>query len=273
MAVSTETKSKKRSGKLKKSERRKKILLELKLRPHVRIKELARDFNVSTETLRRDLDALAIDGLIDRAYGGASASGTGQYPTLGERTAAHVAERERIAQLAANEVLQGETLMIDSGSTTIELAKALAYRGVACTVITNSLPVAMIMGQEAANVMLCPGEYLASENAVMGSETQEYLQNFRVDRCFLGASGMTEHGLFDTVPAIAGVKREMLRCAAQSHLLIGSDKFGQHGLVRFAGFDAFQSIISDARPTAELLSALEAGQAVLRVAEQTSDPE
>lgn len=81
---------------LKKSDRRRQILLELKLRPHVRISELARRFNVSTETVRRDVDALSDDGLISRAHGGASAPAQGHYPGLDERTNTHVEERERI---------------------------------------------------------------------------------------------------------------------------------------------------------------------------------
>ena len=134
---------------LKKSDRRRQILLELKLRPHVRISELARRFNVSTETVRRDFDALSDDGLISRAHGGASAPAQGHYPGLDERTNARIEERERIGLRAAELVQDGETVMIDSGSTTIQLARALAFRGTQCTVITNSIPVAMTIGHGA----------------------------------------------------------------------------------------------------------------------------
>ena len=156
---------------LKKEERRRQILLELKLRPHVRISELSERFNVSTETLRRDFDALADEGLVARAHGGATAPTQGHYPSLDERANARIEERERIGKRAAELVQDGETVMIDSGSTTIEMARALAYLGTSCTVITNSIPVAMTLGHGAAQILLCPGEYLAAESAVIGTET------------------------------------------------------------------------------------------------------
>lgn len=259
-----------RPGKVKKSERRRKILLELKLRPHVRISELARQFNASTETLRRDFDALAKDGLIDRAHGGASALSQRHYPNLDTRTTARIAERESIALAAASQVRDGETIMIDSGSTTIELAKALAYRDVSCTVITNSLPVAMTLGSRSADVMLCPGEYQSDENAVVGTETLEFLRGFRVDRCMIGASGLSVDGVSETVRGFAAVKREMLRQASLRQLLIGSEKFNQSGLARVVGIDELHSIFVDVRPQNELLAALKRGGVDIHVADTPS---
>ena len=96
----TQTKEKDKA-RLKKNERRRQILLELKLRPHVRISELAARFNVSTETVRRDFDALSVEGLIARAHGGASAPTQGHYPSLDEREGARIDERERIGRRAA----------------------------------------------------------------------------------------------------------------------------------------------------------------------------
>lgn len=257
-------------GKLKKSERRRQILLELKLRPHVRISTLAERFHVSPETLRRDLDALAEDNLIDRAHGGASAPSQGHYPSLDERRSARVEERERIAHLAASSVRDGETLMIDSGSTTIQLAKALAFRGTACTVITNSLPVAMTLGHGAAEVMLCPGEYQPKESAVIGTETVEFIRNFRVDRCMIGASGLSEEGISETVRGFAAVKREMLRRANARQLLIDSEKFGRADIARAGAMEDLTTLFTDTRPKASLLAALEAANVDIRVADATA---
>lgn len=256
---------------LKKAERRRQILLELKLRPHVRISELARRFNVSTETVRRDFDALEKDKLLDRAHGGASAPAHGHYPSLDERTAARTDERARIARLAASDVRDGETVMIDSGSTTIELAKALAYLETSCTVITNSLPVAMTLGHGAANVMLCPGEYQPAESAIVGTETLEFLRNYQVDRCMIGASGLSEEGPSETVHGFAAVKREMLRRARTRQLLIGSEKFGRKGLARVSGLEDLHTLFVDARPNGAVLSALDAAGVEIRVAKATSN--
>lgn len=243
-------------SRLKKKERRRQILLELKLRPHVRISALAQRFNVSTETVRRDLDTLSGEGLIARAHGGASVPVQGQYPSLNERESARVKERERIGRAAAELVGPGETVMIDSGSTTIQMARALAYLGTPCTVITNSIPVAMTLGHGAVEVLLCPGEYLAAESAVVGTETLEFLARFNTDRCMIGASGLAADGLSESVRGFAAVKRVMLEQAATRHLLIGSEKFGRKGLSKVGGLGDVSSMVVDARPRGDLLSAI-----------------
>ena len=254
-------------GRLRKPERRRLILLELKLRPHVRISELARRFNVSAETVRRDLDALADDGLIDRAHGGASAPAQGHYPSLDERANARIAERERIGLRAAGLVQDGETLMIDSGSTTIQMARALAWLGTQCTVITNSIPVAMTIGHGAPEVILCPGEYLPAESATVGTETLEFLERFNVDRCVIGASGLTALGPSETVRGFAAVKRVMLQRATIRHLLIDSQKFGHKGLANVGELADLQSVVVDAKPKGDLLSALDGADVDILVAE------
>lgn len=251
---------------LKKSERRRQILLELKLRPHVRISDLAERFNVSTETVRRDFDALADDGLVSRAHGGASAPSQGPYPGLDERTGARIAERERIGRLAASLVKDNETVMIDSGSTTIQMARALAWRGTRCTVITNSIPVAMTLGHGAQDVIMCPGEYLPDEAALVGTETVEFLDRYHVDRCMIGASGFSDEGPSENVRGFAAVKRAMLRRAARRHLLIDSEKFGRKGLTLAGTLADLDSIVVDRRPGPDLSRHLEQAAVEILVA-------
>jgi DeoR/GlpR family transcriptional regulator of sugar metabolism len=266
-AKTLKTDTEKRRDRLKKSDRRRQILLELKLRPHVRISELARRFSVSTETLRRDFDALADDGLIARDHGGASAPTQGHYPSLDERTNARIEERKRIGLVAAGLIQDGETVMIDSGSTTIQMARALAYRGTQCTVITNSIPVAMTIGHGATEVLLCPGEYLAAESAVIGTETLEFLARFNVDRCMIGASGLSSEGPSETIRGFAAVKRMMLHRAAKRHLLIDSHKFGYKGLAQVGEIADLDSVVVDARPRGDLLAALEGANVEIIIAD------
>lgn len=261
-----EARARKSGAKLKKSERRRQILLELKLRPHVRISELAQGFNVSTETVRRDLDALAQNGLIARAHGGASAPSQGHYPSLNERANARIEERERIGRRAAALVRDGETVMIDSGSTTVQAARALAWLGTPCTVITNSLQVAVTIGHGTPEIILCPGEYLAPESAVIGTETLEFLARFNVDHCLIGASGLSEDGPSETVRGYAAVKRMMLQRARCRHLLIGSEKFDQRGLSLIGDLGDLSTVVTDARPRGPLLSALDGAGVEIHVA-------
>lgn len=261
-------KTDKGQNRVKKSDRLREILLELKLRPHVRISELARRFNVSTETVRRDVDALSVDGLIARAHGGASAPVQGHYPSLDERAGARMEERERIGITAAALIQDGESVMIDSGSTTIELARALAYRGIHCTVITNSIPVAMTLGHGAAEVLLCPGDYLAAEAATIGSETLAFLSGFNVDRCLIGSSGFSEEGPSESIRGFAAIKRMMLARAATRHLLIDSDKFGRKGLAHVGNLEGLDSVVTDTKPKGELQSAISSAKVKILVADQ-----
>jgi DeoR/GlpR family transcriptional regulator of sugar metabolism len=261
-------KAKKHRDKLKKSERRKQILLELKLRPHIRIAELAERFKVSAETVRRDFEALSQDGLISRAHGGASAPSQGHYPSLKERSGARSTEREGIGRRAAELVRDGETVMIDSGSTTIHFARALAYLGTQCTVITNSIPVAITIGDGAPRVILCPGEYLQPESAVIGDEAVEFLSRFNVDHCMIGATGLSVEGPSENVRGFAAVKRTMLRRAARRHLLIDSEKFGRKGLAQVGDLADLDSVVVDRRPKGELLSALDGAGVSILLADQ-----
>lgn len=241
---------------LRKSERREQILLELRLRPHIRINELADRFGVSGETVRRDFEALSNDGLLNRAHGGASAPSLGHYPGLDERSGARVEERERIGRYAAALVSPGETVMVDSGSTTLQFARFLAYNGTPCTVITNSLPVAMTLGHGSARVILCPGDYLASESAAVGTDAVEFLERHNADRCMIGASGLTDDGPSESVRGFAAIKRAMIRRSATSHLLIDSEKFGRRGLARVGSLDEIDSIVVDRAPQGELHDAI-----------------
>ncbi len=245
---------------LRQSERRDQILLELKLRPHVRITEMAERFGVSTETVRRDMDRLSADGLIERAHGGATAGR--HYPDFHQRSKDRLEDRKAIGRRAAALVQPGETVMIDSGSTTVQLARYLAHAETPCTVVTNSLTVAMTLGQSAAaEVILCPGDYLASEAAVVGTETVEFLARYRVDRCMIGASGLTRAGITEAVRGFAAVKRAMLAASEARHLLVDSGKFGRNGLSLVGHLDEISTIVTDRAPTGELEAALRGGHA------------
>jgi len=256
-ALKVAIKSEGKPHRLRKLERREQILLELKLHPHVRINGLAEKYNVSTETIRRDFDKLAEDGLVAREFGGASAPSRGFYPSLDERKTSRKEERERIGMAAAKLVRNGETIMIDSGSTTIQMARSLAYLGTQCTIITNSLPIAMTIGHGDTKVILCPGEYLAAESAVVGTDTIEFLSQFNVDRCMIGASGLSLGGVSETVSGFAAVKRAMIRCSNASHLLIDSHKFGSKGLVKVGALNTLESIITDAKPDDDLFKSMQ----------------
>ena len=254
-------------ARLRKDDRRAQIVLELRLRPHVRIGELAERFAVSTETVRRDVEALAAEGLVSRSHGGATARAHGRYPGLDERSAARLAERERIGRRAAAMVSPGETVMVDSGSTTLQFARFLAYRATPCTVLTNSLPVAMTLGHAEADVILCPGDYLPDEAATIGTDAVDFLDRHHADRCVIGASGLTADGPSEAVRGFAAVKRAMIRRSEAAHLVIDREKFGRPGLSTVAPLSDLASVVVDARPARALADALRNAQVEMLMAE------
>jgi DeoR/GlpR family transcriptional regulator of sugar metabolism len=258
---------------IRKTERQQQILAELRLSPHVRISDLAERFGVSTETVRRDVDMLSEQGLVARAYGGAAAAPMGVQPSFGERNQAHLEERMRIAERAALLVQPGEVLMIDAGSTTSQFARRLAVIGHDLTVLTNSLPVASALGSnEAIDVILCPGDYSPGEAAVYGIETIAFLQRYRANRAFIGASALSADGIMDANRAASAVKRVMLAQADARYLLVDRSKFNQRKLSLVEPLAAVDGVVSDSSPEGVLLAALgEAGVTVYSASDEEAD--
>ncbi len=256
---------------LTKDERRRQILLELTLKPHVRTADLAARFGVSGETARRDVEALSQAGHLRRAYGGASAPHPGSRRDLDQRRRERVAEREMIGRAAVEVVADGETLMIDAGSTTIQFARFLSYSEKRVTVVTNSLEVAMILGHgRCARVVLAPGDLAPEEGAVIGPATLEFLEGRHVDHCFLGAAGLSEAGVTERVEGFDVIKRRMLRQSRRRHFLIDAGKFGDRHFAHVAGFEEFESLFTDTAPVGTLGKGLRA--AGVRVVECAAPP-
>ncbi|HEX9771705.1 MAG TPA: DeoR/GlpR family DNA-binding transcription regulator [Kiloniellales bacterium] len=241
----------------RKHTRHERIIALLRANPAVRVADLAREFGVSTETVRRDLDELSRVGAVNRTYGGAARSSMGHEAAVNERLQEHVGERERIAQRASTLVESGDLVMIDGGSTTIHFARQLAAQSCRVTALTNSLGVAAALGRDpSSKVVLCPGDYHPSEGIVTGPETIAFLERFFVDKAFIGASGLTEAGPSEVHSSAAWVKRRMLRQAKRCYLLLDSSKFNvlRHELVCPLG--EISELITDRRPSGALRAAL-----------------
>jgi DeoR/GlpR family transcriptional regulator of sugar metabolism len=238
-------------------QRHRRILAALTGDPTVRISALAAEFGVSAETVRRDVETLTRLGAVRRTYGGASVTHAAVQPVFDQRARMAVAERERIGTAAAALVAPGAVVMVDAGSTTTHFARALAARGLAATVLTNSLAVAeACAAAPALRVLLCPGELYAAERAVYGPETQAFLAGFNADLAFLGASGLTAEGPSDVESRASWVKRAMLARAARRVLLVDQGKFGMAHLQRIVGLEAMTDLITDGQPPPSLAAAL-----------------
>lgn len=253
-------------ARLERDERHRRIIAELRSNPTVRISHLAGAFNVSTETVRRDIDDLSSRGLVARTYGGAAAP-MGREPTIGERTAAMVEERRRIAALAAGTIAPGDVVMIDSGATTHHLAERIATLGIEITVITNGLDIAEAAGASGdVKVILCPGAYSAHERGVYGQDTCAFLERFHANLAFTSAGGLTAGGVTDVDPQAAWVKRAMVRRAERRLFLADHTKFNVRLLEIVMPLSHLTEVVTDRALPGNLAEAAEAAGVVTAVA-------
>ena len=255
---------------LSQQERHAQILALLRRDGVVRIATLAQAFDVTTETARRDLDALAATGALQRTYGGGANRSLIDEPGIRMRGLAHPSARTRIAAAAAALVEPGDALLIDAGSTTSLFAAALAARNLRVTVVTNCVPVATALGaSDGCRVILCPGEFVAREAGVFGSEAVAFVARYRANKAFIGAGGVTSDGLTDADSAGCAVKRAMLERAERGILLADSSKFGVVQFERFATLADVDDLVTESPAPRKLDAALKGAGVTVRLAGRT----
>jgi DeoR/GlpR family transcriptional regulator of sugar metabolism len=244
-------------ARLTQQERHAQILAVLRRDGIVRIATLAKSFDVTTETARRDLDELAESGALQRTYGGGAVRSLIDEPGIGLRGLVHAPERNRIAAAAVELVQSGDALMIDAGSTTSLFAGALAARNLHLTVVTNCLPVANALGTaDRCRVILCPGDYAPREAGVFGTETVAFLRRFQANKAFIGAGGVTADGITDADSAGCAVKRAMLERADRALLLVDSSKFDVVQFERVGPLGDVDALVTEGPPSRKLAAAL-----------------
>jgi DeoR/GlpR family transcriptional regulator of sugar metabolism len=248
-------------------ERRERILRDLKLHAAIRVSHLAKSLGVTTETIRRDLDALGESGILNRTYGGAALPPSQREPAIHERQHTQVDERSRIGAHAAGLIQPGSILMIDAGSTTLHFARHLASQAQGLTAITNSLGVATTLSVNATiRVVLCPGDYVQQEGGVFGTHTTEFLRRFNADCAVIGASGIGPQGPTEASSEAVGVKQTMMDMAKRRILLVDSGKFGASHLERVGPIDALSDVVTERAPRGDLAQAIRAAGVKLHVA-------
>ncbi|RLK51566.1 DeoR family transcriptional regulator [Alkalispirillum mobile] len=239
----------------------------LEARPVVLISELASQFSVSVETVRRDIDAMAEAGLLERTYGGAAALKTAREPALNQRATLLAEERERIARVAAGMVRDGQVLMLDACATCLPLAQRLVVERRKLKVVTNSFALASAMAYNTTfQVIMAGGFYNSTEGANYGSETTEFLRRFTADHCFSSCGAVTAEGPTEVDSDVAGVKRVMLERAHHVTLLADHDKFRRPRLERVASLSTLDTLITDQEPPPDIVRALADAGVRLRIA-------
>lgn len=229
----------------------------------VRVADLAERFQVSEVTIRADLVHLEKQGQLVRDRGGALPLDHAREITsllaVEQRAHLQIAEKQRIARAAAQLVSPGDTIIMDAGTTVVEMAPHLA--GITpLTVVTNALNVALeVAAKTDARIILLGGNFSRESSSTLGSFGEQTLDELRVQKAFLGTQAFDlEHGLTDTTLEIAQIKRAMIKAARRVILLTDSSKLGHSGFIKVAPLTAMQTIITDDALKPETRSALEA---------------
>jgi DeoR family transcriptional regulator, fructose operon transcriptional repressor len=250
------------------TQRRREILAEVRKTSAVSAEDLALRFGVSVETIRRDLRYLRDRGLLERVYGGAlpvqSTEGS-----FAARAATHLERKQAIARLAATLVKPDDTIVIDVGTTALEVARALPgdFRG---RVLTNSVPVAMeLSATESIELLLSGGQVRNGDAACFGRRTDDFFEEFYADKAFLGSGGVhAKAGLTDYHPHEVATRRVIIAHAGASYVLADSSKLGTVAVRRVCPLAEITAVLTDSddpQASKEAVDALAAaGCTVLR---------
>lgn len=224
-------------------QRRDSILELIERKGFVSLKDLSEQTRVSESTVRRDLEYLESIGQIRRTRGGAAYVGESLTGFEDRKSFAH-REKQRIGRKVAELIGAQETIILDGGTTTLEVAKHLA--GNSLQVVTNSLP---IMNQlvGAANVeLIFLGGYLYPKTGVaLGGLTVASLKLIHARRLIMGVGGITEAGLFNSNSLLVETERQMMDSADEVIVAADSTKFGHTELVRLCGLEAVHRMVVD----------------------------
>ncbi len=232
------------------AEERQRTIVSLALRyDRVAVTELAQRFDVTTETIRRDLDVLDRRGILRRVHGGAVPAENVRLveTAVADREPAFSVQKGRIAHAALRFLPtgSGSTVLIDSGTTTARFAAAMGGNQ-QHTVITNSVPIASQLALLGGPVQLLGGRVRGLTQATVGGETVEALARLYCDVAFLGTNGLSVgHGLSTPDSDEAAVKRVMVRAARRRVVLADSSKVGATLLVSFAALNDVEVLVTD----------------------------
>ena len=226
-------------------ERRQRVLDLVSTKGFATLADLALDIQVSESTVRRDLEFWHQQGNLKRTHGGAIFVGDGSsFPALEERIDAQLEEKRAIARAAVGRICDGDTVLLDGGTTTLEAARLLLGRSI--QVVTNSLPIAALLaGSRETDLVLLGGYIYPKTGVALGPFTVRMMQDLHVHQTLLSVSGLTERGLFNSNLLLVETERAMMRCADEVVLLADHTKVGRPALAFLCEWSEIDLLVID----------------------------
>jgi DeoR/GlpR family transcriptional regulator of sugar metabolism len=241
-------------------------------RGFISVADVAREIGISDMTVRRDMEVLERDGLIQRSHGGAMPTPATTLiptePSYAARRDLNRSAKQCIAATAAGLVASDQAIGLDAGSTVAYLAAELATFD-ALEIVTNSLQTILAMPQPILpEVFLLGGRLRPREGSLCGGITRRQLAEHWLDRFFLGISGIDEKGVYDYSPEDIEIKAVFMQQAKVVTALCDSSKFGRRSFVRICGFEELDSIVTDVPLPPDIQAAAAEARVQVIVADQ-----
>jgi DeoR/GlpR family transcriptional regulator of sugar metabolism len=250
-------------------ERRRLIAESVRSRGVVSVSEMAETLGTTEITLRRDLRAMARDGLLVRTHGGAvQPASLGHEPSYFEKSGLAATEKAAIARLAFSMIRPGDSILLGPGTTTLALARLLVASP-ELTVVTNSLLVAQaLMEAPRVEVILTGGTLRRSIHALVGPATEESVRALRASQVFISGNGFSaERGLSTPSPLVAATDRALAGAAQQVVVLADHTKIGQETMCQTVPTGRIHTLITDSKAEPAALEAIREAGVDVRVAE------
>lgn len=215
----------------------------------VTLQQLADALHVSLSTLRRDLDALAEEGVVERTHGGAILRHL-QYSTFEPNISAardlSPREKRQVGIAAAESLVPGQSVIFDSGSTVLEAARAVVARKIPIVAVTNDIEIAQVLNSSSLiQVHVFGGQLRPGSNTLVGEQVQNAAKLIRADVLFFGAHAVTDNVVSETSPEVAAVKRALMRSATSCRLLVDSSKFRPRVFMTVCDMAEVAEVITD----------------------------
>jgi DeoR family transcriptional regulator, aga operon transcriptional repressor len=228
-------------------ERRTQIMQIVRGEGRVRVNDLVNRFGTSAVTVRNDLNELHQRGLVLRSHGGAVIPDTIlRESPVHERLKAHAEQKRRIGAMAATLINDGETIILDSGTTTLEIARQIKNKQ-GLQIITNGVNIAAeLLDARDVKTFIVGGTVRGDSASIIGRSTEEMLDEFSADKLFLSGAGCDpDFGVSGANLEETMVNRAMLRISREIILVADASKFSKRSMARIAPFSEIDTIISD----------------------------
>jgi DeoR family fructose operon transcriptional repressor len=236
-------------------ERRTRILKYIEQEGFVSLQKLVEYFGISESTARRDVEYLDGISKVQKTRGGAAYIGESM-TSFEERTVAALKEKEQIAQTVADMVGPGEVILLDGGTTTLEVARRLIGRSL--TVVTNSVPIVNLLINQPGIELISIGGYVYPKTGVaLGPIAQAALKAVHARRLIMSVGGITEAGLFNSNSLLVETERQMMESSDEVWVVTDSSKFGRSNLAHLAPLNSMDRLITDDGLTDEWRQRLE----------------